>query len=878
MSLKQKIFVAGLGLCGLLGLFWFDPATHVDAKRAEDLANTHLGPAGAKRQVLSGPALREFTAKLPLSFEQNLGQLDSRARFSARGAGYNLFLTSTGAILELRKNNSRTSRKTQSKSARHFQPEAESSPALLGFRLQGANADAVAKGVGELPGHRNYFLGNDPSRWHTDVPTFRAVRYDEIYPGISLTYYGNQQQLEYDFVIAPDADPQRIRQTFAEGVRLRISDEGDLVLHTSGGEVRQPKPVIYQEIEGQRRLVDGRFVLLARQQAGFEVGPYDRTKPLVIDPTLVYSTYLGGSGDDLGSSIAVDSSNNIYITGTTGSTNFPLQGAAFGVNAGLADMFVTKIDAAGANVIYSTYVGGSGQDRADGIAVDSNGNAYVVGRVDSTSINFPGTAGSFASTYRGGDFDGVVFKLNAQGNALAYSGFLGGEENDSVQGVAVDSTGIAYVTGGTKSIGFPTTVNAYQPNRAGDTDAFLAKINSAGSALLYATYLGGSGTDRGSGVAIDANGNAYISGFTSASDFPTNNAFQNGFGGSFDAFVAKFDTNGSGAASLVFCSYLGATGDDKAYGLAIDNTASNVYVVGQTSSNNFPLLNPAQPAFGGSFDAFIAKVSSTGAKIYATYLGGNNDDRGTGIAVNSAGEAYVTGFTSSTNFPTLTPLQISNGGSFDAFVTKLNSAGNGFVYSTYLGGSSVESSTGTGTATNPIALDSSNNAYITGYTSSTNFPTIAPLQAANAGGQDAFVAKIADATPAADYSISIVPGSRTVVPGGGATYTVAATPVGGFTGTISLSASGYSNDSTASFNPTTIVITDASAKSSTLTVTTTAATPPGTYSLNIDTTSGNLQHSGTAQLFVSGTASANLAITKTASPNPATSLANLTYR
>ncbi len=866
---------------GLLWLSWLGPATLVNGRRARALTNNHARAAesaGAHRQLRSGPALREFTAKLPLSFEQNVGQRNSLAKFSARGPGYNLFLTSTGALLELRKNNPRKSRKARGEAPRRFQPDEETSPALLGLRLQGANANAVAKGVGELSGHRNYFIGNDPANWHTDVPAFRAVRYEEIYPGISLTYYGNQQQLEYDFAIAPGADPQTIRLIFDSGVRPRISDEGDLVLHTSGGEVRQRKPVIYQEIDGQRQWIAGHFVLVGRQQAGFAVGSYDRTKALVIDPTLVYSTYLGGSADDLGSSIAVDSSNNIYIAGTTSSTNFPLLGAAFGTNAGLADIFVTKIDAAGANVIYSTYVGGSGQDRGDGIAVDSNGNAYVVGRIDSLSMNFPATAGSFASTYRGGDFDGVVFKLNSQGNALAYSGFLGAEENDSVEGVVVDSTGIAYVTGGTKSTGFPTTGNAYQPTRAGDTDAFLAKINSAGSALLYATYLGGSGTDRGSGVAIDQSGNAYLAGFTSASDFPTENAFQNIFGGSFDAFVAKFDTNGSGATSLIFCSYLGGTGDDKAYGLAIDNTASNIYIVGQTSSNNFPLLSPAQPAFGGSFDAFIAKVSTTGTKIYATYLGGTGDDRGTGIAVNSAGAAYVTGFTSSTNFPTLTPLQISNGGSFDTFVAKLNPAGSAFLYSTYLGGSANESNASTVTSTNPIALDSSSDAYITGFTSSTNFPTVTPLQSANAGGQDAFVVKIADATPAADYSISVLPGSRTVVPGGGTTYTVTAIPVGGFTGTISLSASGFSNDSTASFNPTTIVITDASAKSSTLTVTTTAATPPGTYSLNIDTTSGNLQHGGAVQLFVSGTASANLAITKTASPNPATSPANLTYR
>ena len=748
----------------------------------------------------------------------------------------------------------------------------------LNLKLQGADANTVGRGVDQLPGHRNYFIGNDPSRWRTDVPTFRAVRYTDIYPGISVTYYGNQRQLEYDFAIAPGADAKTIRLGFDAGVRPRISDEGDLVLRTSGGEVRQHKPVIYQEIDGRRQLIDGHFVLLDKSRAGFEVGGYDRTKVLIIDPTLVYSTYLGGGGDDLGSSITVDSSNNVYVAGTTSSTNFPLNGAAYGTNAGLADIFVTKIDAAGANIIYSTYIGGSGQDRGDGIALDSSGNAYVVGRVDSASINFPTTVGSFATTYRGGDFDGVVVKLNGQGNGLVYSGYLGGEENDSVEGVTVDATGRAYVTGGTKSTGFPTSIGAYQPTRAGDTDAFLTQINATGSALLYSSCLGGFGTDRGSGVVIDGSGNAYISGFTSSSDFPTDNAFQSSFGGSFDAFLAKFDTNASGAASLVFCTYLGGTGDDKSFGLAADSSATNLYLMGQTSSNNFPLLVPVQPAFGGSFDAFIAKFSSSGTKTYATYLGGTGDDRGTGIAVNAAGAIYVTGFTSSTNFPTATPLQISNGGGFDAFLAKLNPSGSALLYSTYLGGSVNESNTTAVVSTNPLALDSVSDAYLTGFTSSANFPTVTPLQPAKAAGQDAFVLKIADATPAADYSISVLPASRTVVPGGGTNYTVTATPVGGFTGTISLSASGFSNDSTAGFSPTTIVINDASAKSSTLTLTTTAATPPGTYSLNINTASGNLMHGGSAQLFVSGTASSNLAITKTASPNPATSLSNLTYR
>ncbi len=797
-----------------------------------------------------------MTAKLPLAFEINRGQADSHVKFFSRENGSELFLTSNAAVLRPR--NSRY-------------------PFTL--RFQRANPTSNVKGRDQLPGYRNYLLGNDPSKWQTNVPTFNRVTYEEIYPGINLTYYGNRRDLEYDFEVAPGADPHSIRLAFDSHVRPHISLGGDLVLQSGRTELVERKPIVFQEINGQRHLIEGHYVLLGKREAGFEVGEYDRARPLVIDPTLVYSTYLGGSGDDLGSSIAIDGSNNVYIAGTTSSPNFPTRGPAFPNSAGLSDIFVTKIDPTGGNVVYSTYIGGSGLDRGDGVALDSNGNAYVVGRVGDTSVNFPTTAGALAQTYRGGDFDGVLFKLNAQGNALVYSTFLGGEDNDSVEGVAVDLSGNAYVTGGTRSNGFPLTASAFQSFRTGDTDAYLTKLNSSGSAVLYSTLLGGGGTDRGSGVAVDTTGNAYVAGYSASPDFPTQNAFQGFSGGSFDAFIARIDTNASGAASLVFCTYLGGIGDDKAYGIALDSSATNAYVTGQTSSNNLPLLNPAQPALGGSFDAFIAKISSTGAKIYTTYLGGTGDDRGTGIAVNSAGSAYVTGFTSSTNFPTVTPLQISNGGGFDAFVAKLNPAGNAFLYSTYLGGTANESNATTGvTSTNPIVLNAASDAYITGFTSSTNFPTAAPLQPASAGGVEAFVVKIADAAPAADYSISILPFSRTVVPGGPTTYAVTATPVGGFTGTISLSASGFSNDSTASFNPATIVITDASAKSSTLTVITTAATPPGNYSLNINTTSGNLQHAGPAQLVVSGTASANLAINKTASPNPATSLANLTYR
>jgi aldose sugar dehydrogenase len=844
---KIELFASALLIIG--SLITFAPRKFESVNGAR----TSLSAMSAKREKPeraphATPTLQ--LADLPLAFEVNAGQFDARIKFLSRGSGSVLELVSNEAILR-------------------------SSQASFVFKFVGANPHANIDGADQLPGHRNYLLGNQAENWHTDVPTFRKVVYEGIYPGIDLAFYGNQKRIEYDLEIAPGADPRAIRLAFDRGVRPRISADGDLILRSKDISVVERKPLIYQNVNGARRTVEGHYALLRHREVAFEIGEYDRTKPLVIDPTLVYSTYLGGSGDDSGSSIAIDTSGNVYIAGTTASTNFPTHGPAYPNNKGLSDIFVTKIDSTGSNIVYSTYIGGSGLDRADGITLDSSGNAYVVGRVGDTSVDFPTTPGSLAPTYRGGDFDGVVFKLNAAGNNLVYSSFIGGEDNDSTEGIAVDSAGNAYLTGGTRSSGFPVKSSGFQSFRAGDTDAYLTKLDPSGSTVLYSTMLGGSATDRGSGVVVDSNGNAFISGYSASPDFPTQNAFQGFSGGSFDAFVAKIDTNASGAASLVFSTYIGGIADDKAFGIAMD-AGANVYVVGQTSSNNFPVLNPAQPSSGGSFDAFLAKIASDGTKVYATYLGGSGDDRGTGIAVNSTG-TYVTGFTSSTNLPTVAPLQLNNGGGFDAFVAKLNPAGNAFLYSTYVGGAANENFVAAVTATNPIAVDASN-AYLTGYTSSTNFPVGAPLQSANAGSQDAFVAKIADLTPAADFSLSVVPASRTVNPASGTTYTVTATPAGGFTGNISLSVTGLSNDSTSSFNPSSISITDAAAKSSTLTVTTTASTPPGTYSLDITATSGNLQHSSSAQLIVSGPASANLALTKTASPNPGVTLANLTYR
>ena len=627
---RNAILIAGLLVVGFVASVCFAPkplknrwSSNNEPTFKKPLQQRSGQPLGetssSSTRLIAASAL---ASHLPLSFESNRGQIDRQVKFLSRGLGYELFLTATQAVFSLQHAKREEKNELAQKSGGDKKQAAETFTNLQ-LTLKNANGGARVSGSDPLPGVANYFIGNNPKRWQTEVPSYRRVSYEEIYPGINLTYYGNQQQLEYDFEVAAGADPGLIRFACEGADALEVDSRGDLVMRFKDGDIRQHKPIVYQNVDGRRKDIDGRFVIAGRE-ISFETATYDRSRPLVIDPTLVYSTYLGGAGDDSGSSIDVDNNGNVYVTGTTSSIAFPTHTPFQASNAGLADVFVTKLDPAGANVIYSTYIGGSGQDRSDAIFVDkTTGAVYLAGRADPTSSDFPTTPGAFATTYRGGDFDAFVLKVNPSGNSLAYSTFLGGGDNDSAIGIAADASGAAYVTGGTRSAGFPTTANAYQFSVAGDTDAYLVKFNPTGSAILYSTLLGGGSTDRGSSVKIDNAGNAYVVGYTSSQDFPTESAFQNSLAGSFDAFVAKIDTNASGVASLVFCSYLGGSSDDKGYGLALD-PGNNLYVAGQTTSTDFPLLNPAQAAKGGSFDAFVARINSSGTKLYATYLGGIN--------------------------------------------------------------------------------------------------------------------------------------------------------------------------------------------------------------------------------------------------------------
>jgi uncharacterized protein (TIGR03437 family) len=743
------------------------------------------------------PALKAQLAQsfqaLPLSFEANAGQAGTGVKFLSRGQHYELLLTERDAILAVRKGDCAEQTRPDVRSGEAVCPH---DSGVVRMRLAGASQRAAGP-IGEelLAGTANYFVGSDQTKWRTGVPTYAKVRYQAIYSGVDLVYYGNQRQLEYDFVVAPGADPKHIRLQFDGAKQLGLSDSGDLVVTTAGGAIAFRKPDVYQIENGRRKPVPGSFTLVARNTVGFRLGGYDRAAPLVIDPILVYSTYLGGTaayplGDtggvtDSANGIAVDAAGNVYIAGSVDSLDLPLtQGAfqttnksprvppAFGYTA-----FVAKLNSAGSALLYSTYLGGTVEDDAYAVAVDGSGNAYVAGKT--FSGDFPVTEGAFQTTDPGTPGQdnlvfspGFVSKLNPTGSALIYSTYLGGEGGAFGQGeqpgaISVDGAGNAYIAGLTYSARFPVTPGAFQSSNTCFTCsiAFVTKLNPAGSALVYSTYLGGSGAeqfsfgppvftgDGATALAVDRAGNAYIGGFAHSGNFPVtagvfqarNKAYQSSGLASqnpgLNAFVSKLNPDGT---ALVYSTYLGGSGHDGANALAVDG-AGNAYVAGGASSTDFPVTMEAFQAAnrsGSTYNAFVTRLNPSGSTLtYSTYLGGSGSDSAHGLAVDGSGNVYVAGGTTSPDFP-VTPgaFQTTNpsaGGT--AFVTALNPAGSALIYSTYLGGSGSESASG-------LALDGSGNVYIAGESSSPDFPvTPGAIQTANrsAGkGTNAFVAKL----------------------------------------------------------------------------------------------------------------------------------------
>ena len=716
-----------------------------------------LGSASPAAQSRSQGQWAQLYAALPLSFEANHGQTDPSVSFLSRGKGYALFLTGREAVLTLKK-----SSVVSHQSSVDGKNGQRTTDAVLRMQLLGANPMAKVTGAEELPGKSNYFIGNDRSKWRANVPTYAKVRYESVYPGVDLVYYGTRGgELEYDFVVAPGADPKAIALGIEaqQHAPLQVNLKGDLVVKFESGSVEFHKPVVYQTgANGQspdnRHTVDARYALDAQNHVRFECGPYDHSRPLVIDPVLIYATYIGGTGGDIGYAIAVDSTtDNAYIAGVTNSTNFPLTttpGVTPYQNAykGEGDAFVTELNSAGTQIVYSTYLGGSGSDTATAIAL-RNSNVYITGYT--TSTDFPtlvpatgGTSTPFQQLY-GGNTDAFVAELNNLGQVLVYSSYLGGSGADFGQGIAVDSSGNAYVTGTTQSTSFPV-VNAFQSINNGGQDAFVSKVNITGEQLLYSTYLGGTQSDVSQAITLDLSNDAYITGYTYSTDFPLASPVQNTLGGGADAFVAELNPAGS---ALTFSTYLGGSGDDRSYGVALDGT-QNVYIAGATSSANFPTTSGIfQPSLRGASNAFVSKLSAGGTSLlYSTFLGGTGTDQANAIAVTSAGAAFVTGFTNSSDFPTASPIQailgLSNNGLCgsapcqDAFVAQLNTSASALTYSTFLGGNGPDYGQG-------IALDTDGKPYITGSTTSTNFPAIwgGSFQSALTGrAGNAFIAKI----------------------------------------------------------------------------------------------------------------------------------------
>jgi len=706
-------------------------------------------PSKTSPRTLPVSAVRHTTiaeayGKLPLRFEANHGQTDDAVQFLSRGSGYSLFLTPTESVLSLNASHPCVSPATcaQSKARQDSHPNQLS---VVRMKLIGANRAPRAEGFQQLPGTSNYFIGNDPKRWRTGVPNFARVRFGSVYPGVDLIYYGNQRQLEYDFIVKPGADPANIKLGFTGVKHVQIDSQGDLLLQVNGREVSWRKPVVYQEVDGHRDTIAAHYVQNQNNTVTFALAPCDSHHPLIIDPQLVYATFLGGTSSDTGFDIAADADGNAYITGLTASTDFPTEKPLQDklASTGSANAFITKLSAEGDGLIYSTYLGGSGGgalsegDWGSGIAIDSTGNAYITGFTFSN--DFPTTAGAFQPNAPG---SGVSFvtKLSAAGDKLLYSTYLGGSNSGgflTAPKIAIDADGNAYVAGTTYADDYPTINSTY----SGAGDCTISKLNPIGSGLLFSTYLGGKGQDECNSIAVGAFGNAYVTGVTLSDDFPFTLSVGKGSG-----FVVKFNNSGNG---MIFSTQLGGTsgnhGDAGGGAVAID-ADSNIYLAGTTTATDFPVtLNAFQQTFGGgNTDGYVMKLDSAGANILiATYLGGDFGEGCAAITLDPSGKIFVTGSTNSDDFPvTGDALQKGfSGGVADVFVAELDpgSVGTGtLVYSTYMGGSVTENAFG-------IATDSSGNVYVVGNTSSSDFPhSQHALQTSFAGGaNDGFVAKFA---------------------------------------------------------------------------------------------------------------------------------------
>ncbi|MCA9482237.1 MAG: SBBP repeat-containing protein [Nitrospina sp.] len=718
-------------------LIRFDPAKPGDSTRPE------LKKTDPKTRL---KVEKSFSA-MPLMFEENKGQTSDEVRFYSRGRGYNFYLTPTESVMVL----SKTIKEHPGpiKEPHRFDPRENMDPpkieqSVVRMEVVGANKKATIKGQEKLKSTSHYFVGNDKSKWRQGVAHYQKVHYEEVYKGIDLVYYGNQSKLEYDFIVKPGADPKNIELNFKGADNLSLNDKGDLILKTKTGNLVQHKPIVYQMIVGGKQSIEGRYVLKENNRVAFQVAAYNEAENLVIDPVLGFSTYLGGNTSDEGSKIILDNTNHIYLIGTTGSSDFPVLNEIEGQNEtypGWQDIFITKLAQSDntLTLIYSTYLGGGGDDIPRGIALDNFGGVYIAGHSTSSNFNLVNEIEGFTGRSNGFQInfdDVIVFKLQESGNvpSLAWSTYLGGNDYDLAMDIAVGNSGNVYVAGWTSSDDFDL-VNPVD-DEFSQKEAFLLKIEQSGNipSLLWSTFIGGSNGDAGTGIALDENENIYLTGYSGSSDFPSVNPIEGkGNGTQVDVFVLKLEQT-TDELVIAWSTLLGGSQEDIPYAIALDNS-NHVYVAGETQSNDFDLKNEIEgrnqvvdPNF--PYDAFVFKLEQSQnipSLAWSTYLGGNDGDAAFDITTDSNENVYLTGHTMSTDFNIANAIEGNSiEGSLyydDAFILKIKQDQNfpSLVYSTYLGGKFEEWGYG-------ISLDTLGNVYVIGGSYSPNFDLVNPLE------------------------------------------------------------------------------------------------------------------------------------------------------
>lgn len=794
-SMREKFQTKGASvmretLSALLTLALLFALAPVKASYASADARKDAAEAGEKATRADVDATEKLSG-LPLSFTPNAGQMDASVKYQMRASGGTVFFKESEVVYALPAPRGVVRRKGDP-------PTLDSID--LRVRFEGANAGASIEGRNALPGKASYFIGSDPTRWRASLPTYSRLSYAKLYEGIELEYDGANGRLKSTYTVAPNADPARIRWTYAGATGLRVDAEsGDLIValptntaqraealktkagakkdvkgSASGGSSEGAKdapqfveraPLAWQDVEGRRVPVSARYEIAEDGTVGFALGNYDRTRPLVIDPDIEWSYYVGGAGNDYGYSVALDASGDIYVAGVTSSPNFPVSvpPGAQGAFGGKIDVFVVKLNSTGDTILYSTFLGGDEDDCAFGLALDAAGNAHVAGYT--RSANFP-TANAFQNSYGGGHSDAFAAKISTDGRALLYSTYIGGADEDVARAIALASGSQAALTGYTRSANFPT-VSALQSSNAGAEDAFVLRLNAGGGALLHSTYLGGAGADYGEAIAVDRFGAAHVAGSTESANFPVHQAEQSAKKAFDDAFAAKLAPSGD---ALTFSTYLGGDDSDFARTVSLDRWG-NMYVAGFTRSLNFPTLNPFQPSNAGGDDAFLARLKPNGKLRYSTYFGGNGDDNAFGLAVDREGYATLAGRTRSANFPVQnSPAGGARGSDGnDAFVARFTSGGQGLIFSAYLGGNGHE-------IAEAVALDSAGNAYVTGYTySDEGFPKPPTDPHRGLLDEEMFILKIAEPTPsvaACTSAINVALASDNAVASASSTYPI----------------------------------------------------------------------------------------------------------